>query len=37
VLLAAATGLAATATSDGTQWAPAADRPFADVRLPSWL
>lgn len=37
VLLAAATALAATATSDGTQWAPAADRPFADVRLPGWL
>lgn len=37
VLLAAAAGLAAAATSNGTQWAPAADRPFADVRLPSWL
>lgn len=37
VLLAAATGLAASASSDGTQWAPAQDRPFADVRLPGWL
>jgi serine/threonine protein kinase len=37
VLLAGAAGLAAAATSDGTQWTPAADRPFADVRLPGWL
>jgi hypothetical protein len=37
VLLAAAAGLAATASSDGTQWAPARDRPFADVSLPGWL
>lgn len=37
VLLAGATGLAAIVTSDGTSWAPAADRPFADVSLPSWL
>ncbi len=37
VLLAAATGLAATVTSNGTAWAPAADRPFAGVSLPSWL
>jgi hypothetical protein len=37
VLLAAATGLAATATSDGTIWTPARDRPLADVSLPSWL
>ena len=37
VLLAGAAGLAAAATSNGTQWAPAADRPFADVRLPGWL
>ena len=37
VLLAGAAGLAAAATGNGTQWAPAADRPFADVRLPGWL
>ena len=36
-LVAAATGLAATVTSNGTEWAPASDRPFADVSLPSWL
>jgi hypothetical protein len=36
-LLACATGLAAAATSNGTSWAPAADRPFAGVSLPSWL
>ncbi len=37
VLVAAAAGLASAASSNGTQWAPAADRPFADVRLPGWL
>jgi predicted Ser/Thr protein kinase len=37
VLLAGAAGLAAAATSNGTSWAPAADRPFADVSLPRWL
>jgi hypothetical protein len=37
VLVAAATGLAATVTTSGTEWAPATDRPFADVSLPSWL
>lgn len=37
VLLAGATGLAAVVGSHGTQWTPAADRPFADVHLPSWL
>jgi hypothetical protein len=36
-LVACATGLAAAATSNGTSWAPAADRPFAGVSLPSWL
>lgn len=37
VLLAGAAGLASAASSNGTQWAPATDRPFADVSLPSWL
>ncbi|WP_457207332.1 serine/threonine-protein kinase [Nocardioides sp. P5_C9_2] len=37
VLVAAATGLAATVTTSGTEWAPATDRPFAGVSLPSWL
>ncbi|WP_107767653.1 serine/threonine-protein kinase [Nocardioides terrigena] len=37
VLVAAAAGLASAASSNGTQWAPAADRPLADVRLPGWL
>ncbi|KRF07587.1 hypothetical protein ASG88_01785 [Nocardioides sp. Soil777] len=37
VLVAAAAGLASAASSNGTQWSPAADRPLADVRLPSWL
>jgi hypothetical protein len=36
-LLAGAAGLAAAVTSSGTSWTPATDRPFADVRLPSWL
>jgi hypothetical protein len=34
---AAATGLAAAATSQGPSWAPAADRPFADFSLPAYL
>ncbi|EON23153.1 MULTISPECIES: serine/threonine-protein kinase [Nocardioides] len=35
--LAVASGLAATALAQGTDWAPAAERPFADMSLPSWL
>ena len=35
--LAAATGLAAAATSQGPNWAPADDRPFADYALPAFL
>jgi predicted Ser/Thr protein kinase len=35
--LAVATGLAATASAQGPDWAPASDRPFADLSLPSFL
>lgn len=35
--LALATGLAATAASQGPVWSPAGDRPFADYRLPAYL
>ena len=30
-------GLAAAATSSGSNWAPYDEAPFADVRLPAWL
>ncbi|QIK77033.1 serine/threonine protein kinase [Nocardioides piscis] len=35
--LAAATGLAAAATSTGPDWSPASDRPFASMSLPDFL
>ncbi len=34
---AGATGLAAAANSQGPRWAPASDRPFADMSLPAYL
>jgi hypothetical protein len=37
VTLAVATGLAAAASAQGTNWSPADDRPFAGYSLPSWL
>lgn len=34
---AVAAGLGAAASAQGPNWAPASDRPFADVSLPAWL
>lgn len=34
---AVASGLGAAAAAQGPNWAPATDRPFADVSLPTWL
>ncbi|PVG81432.1 hypothetical protein DDE18_18275 [Nocardioides gansuensis] len=37
MVLAGGAGLGAAAVSEGTRWTPDDTRPFADVRLPSWL
>ena len=37
LVAAAASGLGAAASAQGTSWAPYDDAPFADVHLPAWL